>query len=407
MRTLISFELKKILGNRAGMVACFLVFAMLVAVTVLNYVTTETRDMSTGQVVYGAEAQQSIRKLQESHAGLLTDEQVATDAAAIDRANRLGDEMPDLFELDNQQIIDTYGLKVWQQTRAVLEDDYYLEVVGTLDSTSPRAKSLKEGAEARIEGALSLGFWGYHSYTDAEKAYWRDLYHGISWPLEYGYEKSWHDMLQWVGFSGLAVVAVCIALSGVFAGEYRDRTVAVVLPTQRGKRTLPVAKVAAALIFTTAYWCILAGFIFGTRIVLYGAEGWNLPLQVSHGLDNPYPFTVGQTVVLSYTLGYLVALGMTAFALFLSSKMRSTMPVAAITMAVVFMGVIGLFATPVAKIALLTPFSGLSYAFDYMVSYALGPVVADLPTVLAVLYGAMLMVLTPLAMMMFKKHQVA
>ena len=83
------------------------------------------------------------------------------------------------------------------------------------------------------------------------------------------------------------------------------------------------------------------------------------------------------------------------------------MPVAAITMALVFLGVIGLFMTPAAKVALLTPFSGISYAYDYMVSYAAGPLVADLPTVLATLYAFMLVALTPLAMMAFRRHQVA
>lgn len=407
MGMLIRFELRKILGNKSGMVSCALVLAMLLALTVLNYTTSVTRDFFTGEVVEGAEAQQSLRALQESHAGPLTDERVAVDAATLDAANQLIEDTPGLHELDNQQIIDTYGLEFWQQTRAVAEDGYYMEVVGTLDSASPRATNLKDGAEARMEGALDQGFWGYFDYSDAEKAYWRSHADGISWPMEWGYVQGWHDVLQWKGFSGLAVIAICIALSGVFAGEYRDRTAAVVLPTRRGKRALPVAKVAASLIFTTAYWLLLAGLVVGLRVVLYGADGWNLPLQVSRGLDNPYPLTMGQAVVLTYALGYLVVLGMSALALFISSRVRSTMPVAAITMAYVFMGVIGLFMTPAAKVALLTPFSGISYAYDYTVSYAAGPLVADLPTVLAILYGVMFVALTPLAMRTFRRHQVA
>ncbi len=407
MGTLIRYELKKILGNKAGMVSCALVLAMLLTLTVLNYMTTVTRDFLTGEVVRGARAQQSARNLQEMHAGQLSDERVAADAAALDLANRLGENTPGLYELDNQQVIDTYGLEFWQRTRAVTEDDYYMEVVGTLDSANPRATSLREGAEARIEGMLDQGFWGHFQYSDGERAYWRDLEAGISWPMEWGYERGWHDVLQWKGFSGLAVIAVCIALSGVFAGEYRDRTAAVVLPTRRGKSVLPLAKVAASLTFTTAYWLLLAAIVIGTRVVLYGADGWDLALQVSRGLDVPYPLTVGQAVIRTYALGYLVALGMSALALLISSKVRSTMPVAAITMAVVFLGVIGLFMMPAAKVALLTPFTGLSYVYDCMVSYAAGPVVADLPTVLAVLYGCMLVVLTPLAMREFGRHQVA
>lgn len=82
------------------------------------------------------------------------------------------------------------------------------------------------------------------------------------------------------------------------------------------------------------------------------------------------------------------------------------MPVAIVPMIIVFLGVIGLFSMPLAKIALLTPFSGLSYAFDTMVSYMAGPIAADLPTVLAVLYGIMFAALTPLAIRAFKRHQV-
>ena len=407
MGMLIRFELRKILGNKAGMVSCALVLAMLLALTVLNYTTSVTRDYFTGEVVEGAEAQQSLRALQESHAGPLTDERVAADAATLDRSNQLSEDTLGVNELDNQQVIDTYGLEFWQQTRAVSEDGYYTEVVGTLDSASPRATNLRDGAGARMEGMLDQGFWGYFPYSGAEKAYWRNHFGEITWPLEWGYVQGWHDVLQWKGFSGLAVIAICIALSGVFAGEYRDRTAAVVLPTRRGKRALPVAKVAASLIFTTAYWLLLAGLVIGLRVALYGAEGWDLPLQVSRGLDNPYPLTMGQAVVLTYALGYLVALGMSALALFISSRVRSTMPVAAITMALVFLGVIGLFMTPAAKVALLTPFSGISYAYDYMVSYAAGPLVADLPTVLAALYAFMLVALTPLATRAFAKHQVA
>jgi hypothetical protein len=82
------------------------------------------------------------------------------------------------------------------------------------------------------------------------------------------------------------------------------------------------------------------------------------------------------------------------------------MPVAVVPMAIVFLGVIGLFSTPLAKVALLTPFSGMSYALDAMVSYAVGPIVADLATVLAALYGTMAIALTPLAIRAFGRHQV-
>ena len=115
---------------------------------------------------------------------------------------------------------------------------------------------------------------------------------------------------------------------------------------------------------------------------------------------------MGYVVVASYALDYLVALGMAALTLLLSSRMQSAMPVAIIPMAIVFLGVLALFSAPLAKVALLTPFSGLSYAFDAMVSYAVGPFVVDLPGVLAILYGVMLVASVPCAIRLFRTHQV-
>jgi len=407
MGTLIRYEIKKILGNKPGMAACALILVMLVAVATANLLTMDTMDIETGELSHGIEAQQAYRHIQESHAGLLDDERIAADASTFDHANELAQDTQGFYDLSNQEIVDKYGLQFWQETRGVIEQGYYMEIVGTLDSASPRASSLEQGARARMDGSLENGFWNYFPYTDAEKAYWHRQIDEISWPLEWGYDGGWHYVLTWKGFAGLAIVALCIALSGVFAGEYRDRTAAVVLPTRRGKKALPVAKAIAALVFTTVYWCVLAACIIAIHIGIYGTDGWNLPIQVVFGLDNPYPMTVGQAVLVSYALGYLVALGMAALTLLLSSKMRSTMPVAVVPMALVFLGVIALFSTPLAKAALLTPFSGLTYAFDAMVSYAAGPFVVDLPTVLAMLYAVMIVVFVPLSIYSFRSHQVA
>ncbi|MDO4798259.1 MAG: hypothetical protein Q4A01_09625 [Coriobacteriales bacterium] len=406
MGTLIRFELKKILGNKAGMAACLLVLAMLVAVAAANLLTMDSIDTETGKWVHGVDAERAYRHVQESHAGTLDDDRIAEDVATFDSADRLSQETEGLYDLSNEEIVERYGLPFWQETRGVLEDGYYMEIVGTLESASPRATSLEDGARARIDASLENGFWGYHSYTDAETSYWLNMVDEVSWPLEWGYDGGWHYALTWRGFTGLAIVALCIALSGVFAGEYRDRTAAVVLPTRRGKRALPAAKAVAAFLFTTAYWLVLVVCILAIHVGFYGTDGWDLPMQVTFGLDNPYPLTIGQAVIASYALGYVVALGMTALTLLLSSRMRSTMPVAVVPMAIVFLGIIGLFSTPLAKIALLTPFSGLSYAFDAMVSYAFGSIIIDLPMALAVLYLVMLIAFIPLAIRSFRRHQV-
>ena len=132
MGSLVLFEIRKILDNKAGMAACIFVFILIVAIFATNLITADTRDYDTGQVVKGFEAQSANRALEESHAGILDNEQIAVDAAVFDRANALAKATPDFYDLSNQQIIDKYGLEFWQETRAVMNQYYYMELVGTL-----------------------------------------------------------------------------------------------------------------------------------------------------------------------------------------------------------------------------------------------------------------------------------
>ena len=145
MGALIKYELRKILGNRAGMAACLIALALLAGMTFMNLATTATRDLATGEVVEGLAAQQTYRQNEESHAGLLDDAQVSDDAATLDRANQLAKETPGFYDLSNDEISSRYGLEFWQQTMAVVSDSYYYEVVGTLDCTDPRKRARSHG----------------------------------------------------------------------------------------------------------------------------------------------------------------------------------------------------------------------------------------------------------------------
>ena len=55
----------------------------------------------------------------------------------------------------------------------------------------------------------------------------------------------------------------------------------------------------------------------------------------------------------------------------------------------------------------LTPMAALNWSFSRLVSYAAGPVVADLPTVAALLYAVLIVACVPLATRLFRRHQVA
>jgi len=407
MLDLIRFELKKIVGNRAGMLACAFALLIIVGITILDAVTTQTYDLD-GKTCSGLAGLDAYREKQESHAGTLDADRVAEDMAVYDRAEELAEsEEPTYSDMSSEQILETYGLEFWRSSYAVLHDTYYtrLRSVMLLDD-EVYADDLQQACAAGIEEGLKDGLLGYYDYTPAEESFWLAKASRMSWPLEYGYADGWVSAFNWTTFLALPIVALCVALSGVFSGEYQSRAASVVLPTRLGKRELPVAKVVASLIFATVYWWLSVAVMLGAIFAFFGAEGASLPFQMM-GYANPYPLTMAGATALRCALGYVIAFGMAGFTLLLSSKMRSSMPAAVIPMAIVLLGFIGIFFTPAAKVAALTPLSSINWSFSRMASYAAGSLVLDLPSISTLLYAAMLVTLSPLAMRAFARHQVS
>lgn len=409
MGTLIRYELKKIVGNRAGIVACAAAFILLIAISATNILVAGAWDLRTGKYVTGMEAQDAIRFTERSHAGTLDDERVAADISAYDLAeSQWSENATHLDDLTGQQIIDEYGIDFWRDVDRVRSDAYYLrlDVAMTIDNEGTRAESLEEGAKVFNGRELSSGYLNYFPYSDEERAYWQDKASGVEWPIEYGYVGAWDTIFNWASFYALAIIACCISVSGVFAGEYQDRTASVVLPTRRGKRVLPVAKATAALVFASAFWWLCVAGVWSLCLGMLGTEGGGLPFQV-FDFVSPYPLTVAQVCGLTALVGWVICIGCTALTLLLSSRLLSTMPVAVIPIVLIFLGVMAKLVKPLAKLADLTPMSGLNDMFTGMASYAAGSVVLDLPQILAVLYGTATVLCVPFAMRAFRRHQVA
>ena len=64
--------------------------------------TTATRDFSSGEYVEGFEAIAAQKAMENTHAGLLTDERVAQDATALDHANDLVKQTPGIDDMTSQ-----------------------------------------------------------------------------------------------------------------------------------------------------------------------------------------------------------------------------------------------------------------------------------------------------------------
>ena len=420
MLDLVRFELKKLLVRRTSLIACAGILVMLCGIMTLNIVQTKTVS-DTGEVLSGTAAIAYQKERAASHEGVLTVERVHDEVAAyqelafskVDPADVSGLSDQAAYTLMNQAydedefraIYDTYYSYLFSPWREGALEPY--QVAAQLDDGA--ADGFYEAIADKLQRTLDDGMGGTWVYSDSERAYWTEKQDAVGEPLAYGYAGGWGDVLACLGFFAFAMVAVCVALTPVFAGEYQDRTDAVLLSSRYGRSKLVAAKIIAAFAFATAYFALATLVIMGAALAFFGAEGGDLPVQVL-SLGIPYDLTMAEATWTAVGIAYLMTLGFAALTLLLSSKLRSQLAIFVACAALIFLtGMVPSGGNAVLLHALyLFPLNALvdQVLFNALVSYEVGPFVVDLVGLLVCVYALVLVVCVPLAARAFRRHQV-
>ena len=416
MLDLVRFELKKLLVRRTSLIACAGILVMLCGIMTLNIVQTKTAS-DTGEVLNGTAAIAHQKEKAAAHEGVLTVERVQDEVAAYQALAFSKVDPADVAGLSDEA---AYALMIQaydeDEFRAIY-DSYYAYLLSPWKEPYQVAAQLDDGAAdgfyeavaGKLQRTLDNDMGGTWTYSDAERAYWTEKQDGVGEPLAYGYAGGWSDVLACLGFFAFAMVAVCIALTPVFSGEYQDRTDAVLLSSRYGRSKLVAAKIVAALAFATAYFALATLIIMGIALAFFGAEGGDLPVQVL-SLSIPYDLTMAEATWTAVGIAYLMTLGLAGLTLLLSSKLRSQLAIFAACAALIFLtGMIPSGGNAVLLHALyLFPINGLNdqVLFNSLVSYPVGSFAIDLVGLLACVYALVLAACVPLAARAFRRHQV-
>lgn len=421
MPRLILFELKKMLSRRVALAANIGIAVFFVAIMALNVVQTKTANVQ-GEIVAGTEAIAQMRADAEEHAGPVTAERAAADIAAYQET---------LFErIDRGAVIQMTGAAVYDLMFQSFSDEEVYELYNsywswllrpwriageepaqTAARVTPEMAADWYGAVAGLtQEALDDGQGGMWEYSEAEREYWTEKQASVSGPIEYGYTGGWDNIVNCAAFLIFAILAVCVTLAPTFSFEYQSGADAVVLATRHGRSSLVVAKVVAALAYTTAYFAFCAAVVVGVSLAFYGADGFGLSIQ-SMALSSPYPLTAGQAALISVGLMYAACLGLACLTLAASSRTRSTLSVFLVDVVLVLLtglipsGGVGVLE----RILALFPmnFANFSMLFSALDSYPLGPIAFDLVGMVLLVYVVLALVATPVAAVSFRRRQVA
>lgn len=263
-----------------------------------------------------------------------------------------------------------------------------------------------QARQNKIEAILNNPLNGL---SEAEKDYWRNINNDVKEPFQYGYFGGWEIIISSFELLMFAILAICIVIAPVFAGEYQAGTDAVILSGKYGKTKLTTAKIVSALIFGVLAFTIHVLVAFGVPLIAFGMDGWNLPLQIN-GTTVPYPLTFMEGTLINLGVIYLVLIAMIGLTLFLSARMKSPYFVLIVVVPVLF---IPMFLSPNGTtgiynlLVLLTPYQSLVPRFNSYLSYRFGSVIMDAFVMRGLVYVILTLILLPLARIGFKKHQIA
>lgn len=412
MWELVKFELKKLFTKKMNiivLIVCLFLITILFGLSGIDFLASD----KLGNNYKGQEAI-NLRKEQIAQLkGILTNERITEEIKDLQDlrknpdnlvVNSYGEEdfSKKIYNeyLDNRLNLLTNINKVYAgYSSSYIDEILKVDLENTEDFYTLRQNVIKESLNQDYSGK---------TYTDQEKEYWIEKSSKVETPFEYDFYYGWSNTFNSYQMTVVTIIAVCICLSSIFSGEYQSGADNIILTSKYGKSKEITAKIIASIIFATVVFVVYLIFSVGSVLLMFGTDGWNLPIQIMNILS-VYPLTFLEAFLFNVGISYAILLGMVGLTLFLSSKLKGSIAVFIIDIAIIMIpsffritSQFGLWN----KTLLLMPYNSIFNNFSKMVSYQFGGLVIDLPLMTILTYLVLMFITFILARRIFRKHQV-
>lgn len=263
----------------------------------------------------------------------------------------------------------------------------------------------------KVKSYLDIDYSDW-KYSNQEKQFWNTKNSQIETPYEYGYHAGWRSLFQCFELLIVSIIAICICIAPVFAGEYQSGADSVILSTRYGKSKLIKAKISAAFLFALLVFLINVLVAVGIQLYAFGFEGWDLPLQILN-VTIPYNLSLLEAAMVCILILLLVSMGMAAVTLLLSAKLKTAFAVLVVDVLVILLPVfLGLSGTNgiLNHILMLFPYMAVQPVFpaEYTsyFSYPFPGLTVDIITMRIIVYVVISAVCIPFVGRAFKRHKV-
>ena len=166
--------------------------------------------------------------------------------------------------------------------------------------------------------------WEALSLSEEEKEFWRTQEAKIEVPIVFRYTEGYSVLFSSVYTIGLLVIfMVSVCLGGVFPEEHKQRTDQLILSSKYGRNDIYWAKFMAGLFVAFEMTVIFIFVTFFMAFVLYSADGFDGAFQLIYE-GNSSPISVGQAILIAYSVVLVVGIFTGAFTMFLSEVLHSS-----------------------------------------------------------------------------------
>lgn len=417
MRDLFILEFKKIAKKRMNIIViavCAGLVAGLFALPVKQYIVLDT----DGKQLMGGAAIEQEKIYENIFAGKLTNERIQANIAAY---QALFDDPQNVSQdSETKKLNDTAYYKYffpYYNYWKLINGNYTKPTLFDSSFSAITNMHLEDGVdfygarEEKINVLLNQTYVDWN-FSESEKAFWLNRTAAIETPFEYSYHAGWETLLNCAELFVIAIIAICICVSGVFSGEYQSGAASIILSSQYGKSKLVTAKVLAALAYSLAAFTLFIIVGCGIQLFSFGFDGWDLPIQVLNSIAPYHVSLLGATLLAIATL-YLILLGMVSATLLLSAKMKSTVPVLVVVILIMMLPMfLGISETSGVwnRILGLLPYRTTQpiFADEFFgyFGYPIGGLTFDIVTIRIMVYTVFALICIPFAKRAWRKHQV-
>lgn len=326
MRTLIGYEMKKILQKKSTIVAFLILFAIQVLLGFAGnlgstYVNDEFYETH-------ARRNRTDRELGLSLSGRTLDEELIAEMkdSWVKIANESWDGKEymwsEVYKNEFRRYEDLQNrLKSWGFGSGYSYDDM----------TEENLYALFDETREELMEAYEL--------SEEEIAYWDGKAEALTTPLTYQYALAFEQLVDMQGgymTCMLMTFFIAITMVSVFADEHTGKTDQLLLCSRHGKNRLYAAKLIAgsAVVFGV-------NLLFSLTLALghfccYGVEGFDASLQFALAPWYPYDITMGQTFLILLGILLLSSVMVAIFTMLLAEVIRSSIGAMAVVIGLLF-----------------------------------------------------------------------